>query len=101
MKYNKLVRDKIPEIIRSDNEKPITHIADDKEYWEKLKEKLTEETKEFFKDSNEEEFADILEVLHAISDFKQFNKKEVNQIRKIKAEKRGKFKEKIILEKIK
>ena len=100
MKYNKLVRDKIPEIIKADNKNPTTHIADNKEYWEKLKQKLTEEVNEFLEESTEEEFADILEVIHAISDFKQFNKEQVNQIRKQKAEKRGRFKDKIILEKI-
>ena len=32
--YNKLVRDKIPEIIESNNEIPITRILNDKEYKE-------------------------------------------------------------------
>jgi len=100
MIYNKLVRDKIPEIIKQDKNTPITHIADNKEYWEKLKEKLIEEVHEFLIENNKEEFADILEVLHAISDFKNFDKKYVNQIRKEKAEKRGRFKDKIILEKV-
>lgn len=100
MIYNKLVRDKIPEIIKQDNHNPKTHIADDNEYWEKLREKLIEEVNEFLIENNEEEFADILEVLHAISDFKQFNKEYVNQIRKEKAEKRGRFIDKIILDKI-
>ena len=100
MEYNKLVRDKIPEIIKKNNHNPITHIASDEEYWKKLKEKLKEETDEFIKKANEEEFADILEVLHAISDFKGFDRKKINKIKENKAEKRGKFKNKIILEKV-
>ncbi|MDP3026996.1 MAG: nucleoside triphosphate pyrophosphohydrolase [Nanoarchaeota archaeon] len=100
MKYNKLVRDKIPDIIKKDNHNPVIHIASDEEYWEKLKEKLKEETNEFIKKDSEEEFADILEVLYAISDFKHFDKDKVNKIRENKAKKRGRFKDKIILEKV-
>ncbi len=98
MKYNKLVRDKIPEYIRKKGGMPITHIADDAEYWEKLKEKLLEEIEEFKKDENAEEFADILEVLDAIADYKGFDRNEVERIKKEKAEERGKFKERIILD---
>ncbi len=98
MKYNKLVRDKIPEIIREKGGNSITHIADDVEYWLKLKEKLTEEVAEFLKSESEEEIADILEVLRAICESKNTSWEEIEKIRMKKQEERGGFKEKIILE---
>lgn len=98
MKYNKLVRDKIPEYIIKKGGMPITHVADDVEYWQKLKEKLLEEIEEFKKDENAEEFADILEVLDAIGDYKKFDKSEVEKIKNKKTDERGKFKERIILD---
>ncbi|MDD4531540.1 MAG: nucleoside triphosphate pyrophosphohydrolase [Candidatus Pacebacteria bacterium] len=98
MIYNKLVRDRIPEIIKSKGSLPITHIADDKEYWQKLKEKLQEEVNEFIQDENAEEMADILEVIDAIINFKNFSKEELEAIKNKKAEERGKFKDKIILD---
>lgn len=101
MKYNKLVRDKIPEIIKRKGSIPITHIASDDKYWQKLKEKLQEEIDEFMKDSNEEELADILEVVYAICDYMKIDKKELELLRKKKAEERGGFKDKIILDETK
>jgi len=101
MKYNKLVRDKIPEIIKSKGSAPITHIASNEEYWQKLKEKLVEEVKEFIESDNEEELADILEVLNAIFDYKKIDKVKLEVIRIEKANKRGGFKNKIILDETK
>ena len=98
MECNKLVRDKIPEIIKQKNKIPVIHTADDNEYWEKLKIKLKEEVDEFLKKSNEEELSDILEVIYAISDFKNIDKKHLENIRKKKIEKKGGFKSKIILD---
>lgn len=98
MKHNKLVRDKIPKIIKQKAEVPITHIADDEEYWQKLKEKLKEEVDEFLKNGDEEELADILEIIHAICDFKGIDKQKLELVRKNKAEERGGFKDKIILD---
>jgi predicted house-cleaning noncanonical NTP pyrophosphatase (MazG superfamily) len=98
VKYNKLVRDKIPNYIREKGGVPISHIADNEEYWAKLKEKLLEEFEEFKKDESKEEFADLLEVIDAIADYKGFDKKEIEVVRKQKADERGAFKERIILD---
>ena len=102
MGNKKLVRDKIPEIIRKNEGRiALTHHAADEEYWGKLKEKLQEEVDEFMNDENEEELADILEVIHAICDHKKINPKYLELFRQKKAEERGGFKDKIILEGIK
>lgn len=98
MKYNKLVRDKIPEYIKNRGGVPVTHIATDEEYWTKLKEKLIEESNEFLTSETPGELADIYEVLEAILDYKGFDKEEVTKLKMAKHEERGGFKDKIILD---
>jgi len=101
--YNKLVRDKIPEIIESNGEIPEVEVMDDFTYSKKLDEKLLEECKElistFDKNSRIEEMADVLEVLHAMADVLGIQMSEVEEARIIKKEKRGAFKEKLLLKK--
>lgn len=97
-KYNKLVRDKIPEYIKSRGKIPVIHIASDKEYWRKLKEKLLEEGREFLRSEEIEEVADIEETIDAICQYKKFSRKDILAIKKKKASERGKFKKRIILE---
>jgi predicted house-cleaning noncanonical NTP pyrophosphatase (MazG superfamily) len=98
MKYDKLVRDKIPEHIIKKGGSPVFHIADEGTYWLKLKEKLVEEVNEFIKDENMEELADIEEVLEAIRCHKIFELSKIREIQELKAVQRGKFKERIILD---
>jgi predicted house-cleaning noncanonical NTP pyrophosphatase (MazG superfamily) len=98
MKYDKLVRDNIPEQILSKGGVPKTHIAETEEYWLRLKAKLQEEVAEFLAAENVEEYADVLEVLDAIREFKQFDAQEIAEVKQKKAAERGKFEKKIILD---
>ena len=100
MKFNKLVRDNIPEIIKQDGKTPITHIGTDVEYKKKLYEKLHEEIDEFLEKPSNEELADILEVIYSISELNKIKIEELELLRKEKAKKRGSFKNHIILDEV-
>lgn len=98
--YNKLVRDKVLDIIEEDNKKPIFRILDEKEYVIELKNKLLEEVYEFLKSDEVEELVDIGEVIHAILEFKKVTKKEYQEQRLSKKNEKGAFKKRYFLEKI-
>ncbi|NOY15097.1 MAG: nucleoside triphosphate pyrophosphohydrolase [bacterium] len=99
-KLNKLVRDNVPEILDGKRLKYSVHVADDQEYWEKLKEKLKEEVDEYLAGENEAELADVLEVFEAIIRFKKINLQELNKVKLAKAKQKGGFGKRIILEKV-
>lgn len=96
--YNKLVRDKIPEIMVKNGADPVTRILNDEEYLKELNKKLQEEVQEYLTDGNVEELADIEEVLRAILDLKKVSYAEFEEIREQKVIKRGAFKKRIFLE---
>ena len=99
-KYNKLVRDRIPDIILKDGQLPTTRILDDEEYIKELNKKLTEEVNEYLDGENIEEMVDILEVIRAILDFKGVSYDEIEEKRLKKLKKKGAFKDKVYLEKV-
>ena len=104
MSYNKLVRDKIPEIIKNNNETPITRILSDEEYKVELEKKLLEEYQEVLKASGNErleELADMLEVMIALASLDDATLEDIIKIADKKRNKRGGFKEKIFLESVK
>lgn len=100
-KYNKLVRDLIPQVIKKANKKCTFRILNDEEYINELHKKLHEETKEYLscKTSEDalEELADILEILYALTEYHGFRVDQLEATRLQKAQERGGFKEKIFL----
>ena len=98
--YNKLVRDKIPEIIEADGKTCKTRILSNEEYIAALETKLNDEVAEYQADKNLEEMADVLEVLQAICVARGYSLEKLEELRAKKAEGRGGFAEKIFLESV-
>ena len=97
MNHGKLVRDKIPQIIRSKGQEPVIYIADAEEYCIRLRDKLREEVEEYLaSDNDREELADILEVLYALARQAGTDQQQLEKLRAAKAEKRGGFADRII-----
>ncbi len=101
--YNKLVRDKIPEIIKSNGEEPITRILTDEEYKVELEKKLNEEYQEVLNATGKdriEELADMLEIIKYLAKLENSTLEEVIATSEEKSSKRGAFESKIFLEKV-
>ena len=100
MLFNKLVRDKIPEIIEADGYSCKTRILSDEEYLHYLKLKIREEALEFFNDPSNsiEELADILEAVYATANALNCSIEQLEHLRKAKVDSRGAFEKRILLE---
>lgn len=101
IQYNKLVRDRIPEIIAADGKTCKTEVLSDEEYLKMVDTKLDEELAEYYKDQNIEELADLMEVIYAAAAARGYSIEQLEQVRTQKAEKRGGFQKKILLVEVK
>lgn len=98
--YNKLVRDRIPEIIEYSGKTCEIEVLDDKTYLDMLDRKLMEELNEYYEGHNVEELADLLEVIYAAAKVHGYTKEQLEEIRQNKADKRGAFDKKILLKSV-
>lgn len=95
--YNKLVRDRIPDIIEASGKSCVTEILSDEDYLRMVDAKLDEELAEYHKDQNIEELADLMEVIYAAAIARGYTLEQLEQVRVEKTEKRGRFTKKIRL----
>lgn len=96
--YNKLARDKIPEIIAADGGKLAeTSVLDDAAFLQMADAKLSEELKEYLESGEVEELADLMEVIYACAEARGCSREQLEAIRAHKAEKRGGFEKHILL----
>lgn len=98
--YNKLVRDKIPEIISSTGKPFDIHYAKKEELLPLLETKLNEEVSEYLEAKNLEELADVMEVLIGLANTLGYSEKDLINKRNEKKEERGGFEKGIVLESV-
>ena len=100
IEYDKLIRDKIPEIIEQSGKKCIVEVMDNDTYIDYLDQKLNEELAEYQQDKSIEELADLLEVMYAVVVARGYSVAELERIRLEKAEKRGAFEKRLLLKSV-
>lgn len=100
MQYNKLVRDRIPEIIEAGGKTCTCEILSDEDYLRMVDAKLDEELAEYHKDQNIEELADLLEVIYAAVKARGYTMEQLETVRAEKAAKRGAFEKKLLLKEV-
>ena len=97
IEYDKLIRDKIPEIIEKSGKKCIVEEMDVDTYIQYLDQKLNEELAEYQADKSLEELADLLEVMCAVAIARGYSVEELEKVRREKAEERGGFEKRLRL----
>jgi predicted house-cleaning noncanonical NTP pyrophosphatase (MazG superfamily) len=94
IRYNKLVRDRIPEIVAQSGLVAVTRSLDDEEFLAALRAKISEEAAELAdapEDEIAEELADLQEVILALLAALRLSPDEIERVRRERAEARGAF----------
>ena len=95
--YKKLVRDKIPLIIRNSGREAVVKILKESSYKKALDRKLKEELKEYEKSKEPEELADMEEVIRSILVSKKISRQKFEKIITEKRKEKGGFSKRIEL----
>jgi len=90
--YNKLVRDRIPEIIKERGKRYRVHTAGEKEYLHLLRRKIEEKVEEFYENPVAEEMGDILEVVEALMEYHGLDREVVERVKNEKRKNEGALK---------
>ena len=98
--YNKLIRDKIPQVIAAQGKTCETEVLTQEAYLEKLDEKLFEELKEYEESKSLEELADLLEVMEAVVLARGYTWEELIRVRDEKRQARGGFQDRLLLKSV-
>ena len=98
--HNKLVRDRIPEIIEASGRTCITEVLPEDAYIQALDAKLSEELAEYQQSKSLEELADLLEVMGAVVKARGYTWDELTCVRKEKRAQRGAFEQRVFLKEV-
>ena len=98
--YDKLVRDRIPAVVRENGETPVTHRVEGEAYRDRLADKLLEEAAEYAESRAVEELADVLDVVAAIREARGVDAEELDELRAEKAAERGGFAGGVVLKRV-
>jgi len=98
--YNKLVRDRIPEIINASGNECVVEVLPEDNYITMLDLKLTEELSEYQESKSLEELADLMEVIYACAAAKGHTPSELEAMRVQKQAERGSFSKRLLLKEV-
>jgi predicted house-cleaning noncanonical NTP pyrophosphatase (MazG superfamily) len=97
-RYDKLVRDRIPELIEADGKHCDVRVLDDEEFDQRLSQKVHEEWEEYQRSGEITELVDLVEVIEAIVGRRGIAWADFESLRLKKRSERGSFARRLLLD---